>query len=326
MYRRLNKFLSISVLLLSWNSLFERSANHDRIDRDVRADLGFLASDALRGRGSGTNDELIAAEYIASELDRVGLEPIASDHSFIQKISGTFPIHGTPRPWTTRNVVAILRGRDPALREQIILLTAHMDALGIGAAADNGDSIYNGADDDASGCAAVLEFARQFSHSRIPKRTVMFAFFGSEESGGQGSDYFLAHPPVPIDSIVANLEFEMIGQPDAKIRGDELWLTGYDRSDLGPVLASRGAHIVPDPRPSEDFFRRSDNFSLAKYGVVAHTVSSFGLNKTYHQPSDDLSHIDFAHLEQAIGSLMKPIQWLANSDFRPRWSPGRRPN
>jgi Zn-dependent M28 family amino/carboxypeptidase len=159
--------------------------------------------------------------------------------------------------------------------------------------------------------------------SERPKRTVVFAFFGSEETGGQGDSFFLAHPPVPLGNIVANLEFEMIGRPDPAVKPDELWLTGYDRTNLGPELARHGARLVPDPHPEQQFFRRSDNFALARQGIVAQTVSSYGLHKDYHRPSDDLSRIDFAHMERAIRSMLGPVKWLANTDFKPQWVAGK---
>src|ERR1700760_4048115 len=114
------------------------------------------------------------------------------------------------------NVLGIIPGPDPRLKDEVILLTAHMDHLGMKEPV-NGDSIYNGADDDASGCVAVLQLARALAHEKAPKRTVLFVFFGSEETGGQGNQYFLEHPPVPLTNIVANLEFEMIGRPDPEV-------------------------------------------------------------------------------------------------------------
>jgi Zn-dependent M28 family amino/carboxypeptidase len=187
------------------------------------------------------------------------------------------------------------------------------------------DEIYNGADDDASGCVAALQLARALGGGPRPRRTVVFAFFGSEEKGGFGSRYFLEHPPVPLDQIVANLEFEMIGRPDSAVKPDELWLTGYEMSNLGPTLAQHGAKLVADPHPAQHFFTRSDNIVLARKGVVAQTVSSFGLHEQYHQPSDDLTHIDFNHMEKAIGSMLEPVRWLVNSDFKPEWLPGKKP-
>jgi peptidase M28-like protein len=224
----------------------------------------------------------------------------------------------------TWNAVGILRGTDPALGHEAVLLSAHLDHLGMGKPVD-GHDIYNGADDDASGTTAVLELARVLAAGPKPRRSVIFALFGSEEIGGLGSMYFREHPPVPLKDLAADLEFEMLGRPDPVIRHDGLWLTGWGRSNLGPTLAARGAKLVADPHPEQDFFARSDNYVLAKKGIVAQTVSSYGLHGDYHQPGDDLVHIDFKHMDAAIGSLIEPIKWLVNSDFVPRWNPGGRP-
>ena len=224
----------------------------------------------------------------------------------------------------TWNTVGVLPGRDSKLSQEVIVLSAHLDHLGVGRSV-SGDSIYNGADDDASGVTAVLELARILGAGPKPKRTVYFALFGSEERGGHGSQHFIKNPPAPLNQIIADLQFEMIGRPDPKVPANTLWLTGYERSNLGPELAKHGAALVADPHPEENFFQRSDNYAFAKLGVIAHTVSSYGLHEEYHQPNDDLSHIDFAHMTRAINSMIKPVQWLLNSNFIPTWVEGKKP-
>jgi Zn-dependent M28 family amino/carboxypeptidase len=216
-----------------------------------------------------------------------------------------------------------LPGSDAA--DGVVLLTAHLDHLGIGPPDEAGDRIYNGADDDASGTSAVLALAHVFAQGPRLRRTVVFALFGSEEIGGYGNAGFLARPPVPLGSIVATLEFEMIGRPDRSVGEFALWFTGYERSNLGPELARHGAPVVADPHPSQRFFQRSDNIALARSGIVAHTISSFGLHPDYHRPSDELSKIDFPHLVRAVTSMVEPIRWFANTDWRPSWNPGGRP-
>lgn len=316
------------VLCLSLSIAVSSSAqapHRDPLADGIHAELQFLASDALQGRGSGTHDELIAAVYLASELRQMGIAPLGDQGSYIQNVSGEFEFRGEgKKQWNTRNVIGVIRGRDNRLKGQVIVLTAHMDHVGVGKAV-NGDDIYNGADDDASGCVAVLQLARALAQGRPPRRTVMFVFFGSEETGGQGNQFFLQHPPVPLKDIVANLEFEMIGRPDPAVQPEQLWLTGFDRTNLGPELARHGAKLVADPHPTEHFFRRSDNFALARRGIIAQTVSSYGLHKDYHQPSDDVAHIDFNHMERAIRSMIGPLKWLANSNFTPQWVEGKKP-
>ena len=282
----------------------------------VKKYMQGLASDEMRGRGSATADELTAAKYIASQLKLLKIEPAGDEGGYLQSVK-----FGAG---TTTNVVGILRGTDPKLTKETILLTAHLDHLGVGREV-NGDSIYNGADDDASGVTAVLELAEALAAGPRPKRTVVFALFGSEEIGGYGARYFQEHPPVPVESFVANLEFEMIGRPDAAVAPHTLWLTGYERSNLGAALAAHGARLVADPHPEQHFFQRSDNYVLAQKGIIAHTVSSYGLHSDYHQPSDDLAHVDFAHMTEAIESMVEPVRWLVNTDFKPQWSKDGKP-
>jgi Zn-dependent M28 family amino/carboxypeptidase len=155
---------------------------------------------------------------------------------------------------------------------------------------------------------------------------VVFALFGSEEIGGWGARHFQEHPPVPIESFVANLEFEMIGRPDSAVAAHTLWLTGYERSNLGAQLAAHGARLVADPHPQQNFFQRSDNYVLARKGIIAHTVSSYGLHTDYHRPSDDLSKVDFAHMTEAIASMVGPVKWLVNTNFKPQWAKDGKPN
>jgi Zn-dependent M28 family amino/carboxypeptidase len=211
------------------------------------------------------------------------------------------------------------------MNSEVILLSAHLDHLGVRENAPGDDKIFNGADDDASGCVAVLELARVLANGQRPKRTVYFAFYGSEEAGGFGAQYFVGTLSFPKENLIANLQFEMIGRPDPKVAAEELWLTGYDRSNLGAELAKQGARLVADPHPDQNFFQRSDNYTLARQGIIAHTVSSFGLHADYHRPSDEIDTIDFNHLTRAINSMVKPVGWLANSNFKPIWYEGKKP-
>ncbi len=337
----LSRLFPVAILLAifgfhAWNAepIARPAAEPAICFRCMRSDMEFLASDELRGRASGTRDEHIAALFAASLFEDFGLQPAGDGGSFLQKAPLPDPLPRSalenlkgfpPQPRVeTWNVVGLLRGSDPAMREDAILLTAHLDHLGVGPA-KNGDAIYNGADDDASGTAAVIELARSLARGPRPRRTVLFVLFDAEEIGGFGNRYFLAHPPLPLQRIVANLEFEMIGRPDPAIPRGDLWLTGFRRSDLGPELVRHGAPLVADPHPAEDFFRRSDNYSLAQRGVIAQTISSFGLHSDYHQPSDQIGRIDFVHMDSAVAAMLKPIDWLANTQWKPHWRPGGKP-
>lgn len=234
-------------------------------------------------------------------------------------------VHEIPqtRPRQTFNAMGYLPGTDNSAGT--LLLTAHLDHLGIGRPV-NGDSIYNGANDDAAGTTAVLELAHALASGPRLRRSVLFVCYGSEEMGELGSTYFGKHPPVPLKDLVANLEFEMIGNQDPKMPPGVLLFTGWDRSNLGPTLKEHGALLGPDPYPEQHFFERSDNYALALQGVVAHTAAGWGTPPTYHQPSDDMAHLDVAFMTRAIQSLIEPVRWLAGSNFHPQWNPGGAPN
>jgi len=338
MLKRLT-FLTLSLVFVFSPAAFAAKPAGPAICAEcVRSDMQFLASDELHGRGSGTRDEHLAALYAASLFESFGLEAAGENGSYLERapLPKPFPeelgkylkAQGLDQNQRTDtwNALGMLRGTDSGAG--VILLTAHLDHLGLGNAV-NGDSIYNGADDDASGTTAVLELARALSTrakaGQRPRRTILFVLFGSEELGGFGNQYFLEHSPVPVTQIVVNLEFEMIGRPDPLLPNRTLWLTGYERSNLGPELAKHGAAISADPHPKENFFQRSDNYALAKKGIVAQTVSSFGLHTDYHRPSDELGKIDFDFLTKSIGSMIEPVRWLAGTGWRPEWVAGGKP-
>ncbi len=233
------------------------------------------------------------------------------------KVSLTVPVEETVA--TTTNAIGWLPGTDP--KAGVLLLSAHLDHLGV-----QGDgTVMHGVNDDASGTTAVLELARTLAAKGKAKRGILFVAYGAEEIGGYGSTYFGAHPPVPLDQIVANVEVEMIGAQDPKLPSGTMMMTGFERSTLGETLKSHGALVTTDPYPEQNFFQRSDNYSLAKKGVVAHTISGWAVVPTYHSKDDTVANIDIAFMTKAIQSLVEPLHALANSDAKPEWKPGGKP-
>jgi hypothetical protein len=227
-----------------------------------------------------------------------------------------------PQPSTTWNVVGKLTGSDPDSRAGAVVLGAHIDHIGVGTG--DGDQIYNGADDNASGVSMVLELMRELARMPRPKRTVMFAFFGSEERGGLGAAYFREHPPVLSRNIAVVLNFDMVSRPTLAGNG-KLVLTGSERSTIASALMKHSATIVGDTEKTKGLFERSDSYILTRNGTVAHTLISSGVHADYHKPSDDITKVDFAHMETAVSGLLPALDWLLNSDFRPHWEPGCAP-
>lgn len=225
-----------------------------------------------------------------------------------------------------RNVVALLPGSDPALRDEYVIVGAHYDHVGVNAArAVNGDSIFNGADDDASGVVAVLEAARQLAEGGAPRRSVIFVTFTGEENGMTGTQWYIRQPPRPLEQTVAGFLIEMIGRPDSLAGGPgKGWLTGYERSTMGEMLSAAGIAVVADPRPEQNFFMRSDNAPFARLGIPAHTISSYGLHTDYHRPSDEVETLDFPHFAAVINAVAKAVRVVADGP-EVEWREGGRP-
>jgi Zn-dependent M28 family amino/carboxypeptidase len=221
-------------------------------------------------------------------------------------------------------VVGILPGSDSVLGRETVIVGAHYDHLGIGPAVA-GDSIYNGADDDGSGVIATLAIARALTSGPPLKRTVLFLLTTGEEVGLLGTRWYVAHPIVPLDQTVADLQIEMIGRPDPLVGGPGIgWLTGYERSTMGDIAKRAGLPIAPDPRPLQRFFERSDNIAFAMLGIPAHTISSYGMHTDYHAPSDEVAKIDFPHMARVVEATARLVRLLAEGP-NPEWHPGGRP-
>lgn len=214
------------------------------------------------------------------------------------------------------NVVAVLPGKSKP--EEVVLYSAHYDHLGI--KTTQGDNIYNGADDDASGTAAIINLAQYYAKQDNNARTLMFSAFSAEEIGGFGSRYFSTQ--LEPASITAMINIEMIGKP-SKFGAGTVWMTGMERSNLGEqlnnVLAESGKKIYKDPYPEQGLFYRSDNATLARLGVPAHSFSSTQLDKDqhYHQVSDDLASLDLPSLHKVIEALATATQPLVDGTVTP---------
>jgi hypothetical protein len=231
------------------------------------------------------------------------------------------------------NVVGWIEGAGteerPELAEQVVVLSAHLDHIGTREAApveaasgsEPPDLVYNGADDDASGVAALLEIAEAFSVAPRPARTVVFLFATGEEAGLLGTHWYLDHPVAPLARTVANLNFEMVGRPDAAVGGPgRLWLTGFERTTLGPAFAAAGLAIAPDPRLEQRFYERSDNYAFVRRGVIGQTLSSYDLHEDYHTVDDEADRLDYAHMEAAVRAAYEACRLLADGAVTPAWS------
>lgn len=238
----------------------------------------------------------------------------------------------------SHNVVGVIEGRDPEAKREHLLLTAHWDHLGIGPAVD-GDSIYNGALDNASGTADLLAIARQLAQGPRPMRSVMIAFVTAEESGLLGSEFLGMNPLVPTEDIVANLNVD-----GGNVLGEtrDLTVLGDTKSSLGPAIARllepRGMTLSPDAFPERGFFYRSDHFSLAKVGIPSVSIGEgddfvgrareWGnqqaedyTTKRYHQPGDEFDPAwDLRGAVQLSTIILEFTRRLADSREWPTWN------
>lgn len=219
-----------------------------------------------------------------------------------------------------RNVIGMLRGSDPRLRDEYILVSAHYDHLGASPA-----GIFSGANDNASGVAAVLALASAFSREAPhPKRTLVFVAFFGEEKGLLGSTWYARHPPVPLARTIADINFEQLGDTgsDGDVPAAALGVTGYALSDLpqlvDPALAAAGVKLQ-DTRDNESYFARSDNFPLAQAGVPSHTFVAAYDYPDYHRVTDKWQKLNYDNMARVTRALAAAIESLADGPDVPHW-------
>lgn len=285
---------------------------------DYARRIGVLAHDSMRGRATPSPALEAAAEWIAAEFRSMGLEGGAADGGFIQRYD--LPGGDGDAP----NVVAVLRGSDPVLADEYLVYSAHMDHVGVREADESGDSIFNGADDNASGTTAVLEVAEAMAAlPTAPRRSVIFLLVSGEERGLWGSAHYADNPTVPADRIVANLNADMVGRnwPDTIVA------IGKEHSDLGTTLErvnaahpELGMTAIDDLWPDQNFYSRSDHYNFARKGVPILFFFN-GVHDDYHGRDDEVDRIDHDKASRIARLLFYLGLEVANADARPQWNP-----
>lgn len=284
----------------------------------VRRDVEYLASDALAGRMTGTPGNDSAAAYIARRYAALRLRPLSAGYLQPFDARSVADAHaGRTDPRRTENVVALLPGTDAALRGEYVVVGAHFDHLGREATfaqdPEAGDAIRHGADDNASGTAAVMELARLFAR-RPAKRSILFVDFSGEELGLLGSRWFVEHAPVPLDSVQAMVNFDMVG----RLRDDKLIVYGTASAmELKGVVDSANAAQPAPLRVTAvgDGFGPSDQSSFYEKGIpVLHFFTD--LHDDYHKATDVASKIDAAGEARVIALAQQVIRTLADRPSR----------
>lgn len=299
---------------------------------DMAHRIGLLAHDSMQGRLTGEPALERAAAYIAAELAGLGLEPLGS----APEVAGTeaYMVRwDLPMRFLTEwddslasrppNVAAVLRGSDPGLAGHYVVVTAHFDHVGVGAPYITGDSIYNGADDNASGTAVLLEVAEALaSLPTAPRRPVLFLAVSGEELGLLGSGAYVESPTVPVESMVANVNLDMVSRGGDGV----VWVVGYGLSTLG-LLADAVADQIPavgldalsDQYLGTDLISRSDHFWFAASRVPA--VGMFGgFHPDYHTPADEVERIDPEKAARVGWLTTYLVATVATLDDPPRWT------
>ncbi len=304
----------------------------------LRGHLSFIASDLLEGRNTPSRGLDLAAEYIAAQFRAAGLEAAGDDGYFQtadwtqiapkpRRAANAVSGESTAKPseaqavQKVRNVIGILRGSDPILKDSYVLISAHYDHLGV-----HEGKIYTGANDDGSGTVSVIELARAFASMSVrPKRSLVFITFFGEEKGLVGSRYYGAHPVFPIAKTIAGINIEQVGRTDDS-EGPQVasaGVTGFDFSEVGKILREAGLKtgikVWKHPQNSDRFFGQSDNQALADQGIPAHTVSVAYLFPDYHSPNDTWDKIDYDNMAKVDRAIALAAWTIADSTSVPHW-------
>lgn len=280
---------------------------------------GYLSGDQTRV--GEVDDESSPAAFVSISSLPAGLAASLQDGSGAEGWSASMRSEARIAVVEAPNTIGWIEGSDPQLKDEYIVFTAHMDHVGVGSPVD-GDSIYNGADDDASGTVTIVELAQAFaSLPEPPRRSLVFMTVSGEEKGLLGSGWYAEHPTFPMEQTVANFNLDMVGRnwPDTIVA------IGKEESSLGPLVDRIAAEhpeldmaVIDDIWPEEGFYSRSDHYNFARRGVPILFFFN-GTHDDYHRPSDSLDKIGYDKMSR-IGKLLFFLGYeVATEDDRPRW-------
>lgn len=325
-------FTTIVFFLLAsiWNATCSQAQNSaeqiasEVSQDDIELNIHFLASDELRGRATGTPEIDISATYIADWFQAYNVSTAHGYNSYFQEFDVTMRDSSVVKG---KNVIGLVEGSDPDLRDEYVLLAAHYDHVGVGPTTAEGDSIYNGARDNAIGIATIMAAGKYFA-DHPPKRSIILALWSAEELGLVGSRYFAEHPAVPLEQIVYNLNIDGAGYNDTT----KVTIVGLERTEAESIFKSStlefGLDAIPSPVPELGLFNRSDNVHFARRGIPAPTFSpgftAFDeeLQYYYHQPTDESDTINFNYVANYAKAYILSAESIANADEAPFWVPG----
>lgn len=273
----------------------------------VGAIMNYLASDELKGRDSGSEGIELAAQYIEKHFKANNVQP------YYKTFRDTLTNYKKP----SYNIVGWIEGNDDELKDEFIVIGAHYDHIGT-IKPVNGDYIANGANDNASGTTAVMEFARYFGNNKSNKRSLIFALFSAEEKGLLGSKHMARNMKEDELNLYVMLNFEMIGV-SLRSKKYSLYVTGYEKSNLAEVSNKYAEENLIGYLPTAKqygLFQRSDNYDFYKeFGVPSHTYCTFDFTnfEFYHKPDDEVAEMDLEHMADIINKMLPVVEGIANA-------------
>ena len=283
----------------------------------VKKHIYALANDSMQGRKAGSPGIEKAAKYIEQQFFEIGLKPFKGS-DFRQTFRHINRRSEKKEELTLFNVIGLLEGT--TLKDEFVVVSAHYDHLGKKNNGE-GDLIFNGANDNATGVSAMIMLAEYFKNVAINKRSILFIAFTAEEMGLVGSSHF--GKTVSAETITAGVNIEMIGK-ESPFGPKTAWLTGFNRSDFGKIiqknLSSSKYKLYPDPYENYRLFFRSDNASLARLGVPAHTFSTSPMDKDldYHKVSDEVETLDVKTITETVKAIATGIKSIISGEDTPK--------
>ena len=307
----MKKLIFVGFILMMFSKVSAQKINKLIKAKETARIEKALSSDEMEGRRAFTPSIDKAAAFIANEFASIGLPSLNGDGNYLQSFKIARPARW-PKDFGPQgdslnlsNVVAILPGKSKP--NEYVIFSGHYDHLGFNSKrAVNGDSLFNGANDDAAGTTAMIMLAKYFKALGNNERTILFAAFTAEEMGGFGASYFSKQ--LKPEQVVAMFNIEMIGT-ESKWGRNSAYITGFDKSNMGEILQKnlKGSdfQFYPDPYTDQNLFYRSDNATLARLGVPAHTISTSKMDSepNYHKPSDQFETLDMDNMNEIIKAI-----------------------
>ncbi len=287
---------------------------------DLKSWVSYLSSNNMKGRLNGSPEMVEAASWISTKFKEFGIKPLEGQDSYLYE----YTLKGRSASFPERDVVGIIEGTDPELKDEYILITAHFDHIGIRKAVE-GDSIYNGADDNAAGTSTLLGVAKAISDLKLKNgRSIIFAAVSGEEMGMHGSRHLAKNPPFPLENVYVNVNFEMTGHSEEYGKGN-YYTTGCSFTNLDDELhkfnKGKNINLIDTIALAERLFFASDNVAFARLkkegdvylGIPGATFATTTMGSHIHRPSDEVELFDLDNMATLVNYFADMVVWLSNN-------------